>query len=343
METIKDTLITLYSEIIESYYAENELSQIRKSMTFYEFVEIMLNRFKDKCTNIDSENLTSIIKKDFLGNCTKQRFLNALTRIIDKYKIILQKTYQGDFKSAIKHMEELMHSKKHLSKYLDDIYINYLIGNIENNIILYRMRDVKKEEKPNDCWHIPFSLRRSATLQRYNMSGHPCLYLADSKETAEKELGSITENYNRWYSEFNTKQSISIFDLTIPSPKLIQNENNNSDLFGWLITYPLRMLCSIKVYEKTNFPEEYIFPQLLFHWMYMMNGYNYRDGFVYSSTKNPNGKNYVFPAKYTTKTPPKYSDYQIDKKLQAIFKASIPELLYKEKKIKRYSIEITKL
>ena len=92
------------------------------------------------------------------------------------------------------------------------------------------------------------------------------------------------------------------------------------------------MLCSIKVYEKTNFPEEYIFPQLLFHWMYMMNGYNYRDGFVYSSTKNPNGKNYVFPAKYTTKTPPKYSDNQIDKKLQAIFKASIPELLYKEKK-----------
>lgn len=331
METVKNTLINIYSEILDSYHDESELKSLRTSITFYEFVETMFFRFKNKCEHIDSEDLISIMKGNFRGNCTKRRFLNAIDRMIEKYRIILQNIYHGDLKSAIKHIEELMNSKKHLSYYFDDKYINYLTGYVKKDIKLYRMRDVKKEDaKPNDCWHIPFTLRSQATIQRYNMSGYPCLYLADSEETANKELGTINVHKNRWCSEFSTIQSISLFDLTIPSIDDIKDEDSNSYLLGWLLTYPLRMLCSLKVYNEANFPEEYIFPQFFFHWIYLMKGYNFRNGFVYSSTKLVGGKNYVFPAKYKTKTPPKYEDVQIGENLQQLFDASAPELYTEE-------------
>ena len=61
-----------------------------------------------------------------------------------------------------------------------------------------------------------------------------------------------------------------------------------------------------------------------------MKGYNFRDGFVYSSTQRIGGKNYAFPAKYKTKTPPKYSDIQIGENLQQLFEASVPELYIEE-------------
>lgn len=327
METVKNTLINIYSEILDSYRDDSELKFLRTSVTFYEFVEEMFCRFKNKCKNIDSEDLILLMNGNFRGKCTKRRFLNALDRIIEKFRIILQKTYEGDLKSAIKHTEELMNSKKHISHYLNDLYINYLTGTANKDIAFYRMRDVKKEDKnPNNCWHIPFVDRQHAAVQRYNTNGYPCLYLADSKGTANKELGTIAMDKNRWCSEFKTKKSIFLFDLTIPTSEDIQEEQNKFFLLGWLLTYPLRMLCSIKVYNKGNFPEEYIFPQLFFQWIYLMKGYNFRDGFVYSSTQRIGGKNYVFPAKYKTKTPPKHSDIQIDKKLQQLFEASVPEL-----------------
>lgn len=350
MRTVKEVLITFYSEILESYRNENELTRLRNSMTFYEFVEKMFDRFKTTCKEIEEKELVSIMIGNFTKECTRKRFLNALYRITEEYKLILQMIYQGDLKSAIAHMEELMCGDKLCSIYLPDMYANYMDGDIKTDVKLYRMRDVEKScGQPDNCWHVPFSYRRYTTSQRYNMSGHPCLYLADSKETANKELGDLKESMNRWCSEFTINKNMKenngflVFDLTIPSQETIETENSNYTLLGWLLTYPLRLLCSVKVNEKCNFPDEYIFPQFFFHWKYLMKGYDCGHGFVFSSTKNPLGKNYVFPAKYIKNTPPTYSDKQIGENLQKIFEASEPELYAEGKTKKKYIIEFAEL
>lgn len=338
METVKNTLITLYSEIMESYETkENEFSRMRASMSFYDFIEKKLSTFEMLCNNIDFEDLKKILEDEFLGSCTKQRFINAIKKINKRCLSIMQYLYEGDFASAIKRMNNLMVGN-YFSKYFNDIYANYIQVTIEKPT-LYRMRDISQKDKdPDNCWHIPFNKRCDASIQRYNMSGYPCLYLADSKKTATKELRDLKEGKNRWVSEFRlSKGSIIINDLTIPSQNDINIEPQHQQL-QYLLTYPLRLLCSIKVNESCNFPEEYIFPQFFFHWKYLMKGYICGDGFVYSSTKNPGGKNYVFPTEYDVK-----QKKQFDSKLQNKFIATKPELYEKSVAKKRFKIEITEL
>lgn len=350
-KSLKEVLTILYSEIFESYYNDNDFLRTRRSVTFYEFIDKKLQGFLCRCHTISEDELKLVMNGNFEGKLTKQRFLNATRRITEKYMQILQYTYMGDLKSAIRYMKELMFNKKHLSQYLTDYYANYLEPKIHHDISLYRMRDVKKDEgKPDNCWHIPFAQRRHATIQRYNSSGYPCLYLADSEKTATKELGYLDGEYNRWCSKYtinkseNEKTSFSVFDLTIPSNESILKENCRYTLLVWLLTYPLRLLCSMKVDdERCKFPDEYVFPQLYFHWRYLMKGYDCGDGFMYSSTKNPGGVNYVFPAQYNSNTPPNYSDIQISGKLKKIFDSSEPELYKEGKNKKRYSIEIKEL
>ena len=57
MKTIKDALIILYSEILESYYTENEFKRLRCYKTFYEFIESQLDKFKLLCDEIDEEDI----------------------------------------------------------------------------------------------------------------------------------------------------------------------------------------------------------------------------------------------------------------------------------------------
>lgn len=124
---------------------------------------------------------------------------------------------------------------------------------------------------------------------------------------------------------------------------MINNEDHLPTLLSWLLTYPLRLLCGIKTYDEGNFHEEYIFPQLVFHWMYMKPYDKRMDGFMYSSTKNPGGINYVFPATYRSKTPPTYSDKQVSEKLELLFVQSTPVLYREGKEKKKYTIEVTEV
>ena len=62
--------------------------------------------------------------------------------------------------------------------------------------------------KPNNCWHIPYEIRRYASYSRYSMAGMPCLYLADSKETANIECGKVQEGKQRWFSRLKKKNEI---------------------------------------------------------------------------------------------------------------------------------------
>lgn len=359
MKTIKEALISLYSEILESYqYSEHEFNRMRNSMTFYEFIEIKFQRYRNICSEIDSEELNKVnegVYQAFTTVITHDNFDKFIIELLKTFIEILQLAYKGNLYKAYHLLGELMEpdpnnpAKLPIYEFLTDNYQNSIKKDIEENRTLYRMRDVNKNDsRPDNCWHIPFALRKFASFQRYNMYGIPCLYLADSLATSNAEIGELEDNKNRWFAEFSTNSfynrlnDLAVFDFTIPTVMEISKENSINYLFDWLITYPLRLLCSVKVLNKGNFCEEYIFPQLVFHWVYFLNN-DCMNGFKYSSTKNPGGVNYVFPAKYETPKPPTLNDRQISEKLEKIFVASEP-ILYKEgRSRKRYSIEITEL
>ena len=336
MKTVKDALITLYSEILESYHTGNEFKQLRDSMTFYEFIEVKFERYKQICSEINEDEIKILLEyQDYLfkGIASKKRFLNLLARITESHLAVLQFAYKGDVYTAYRELDNLMYGRKKLRQYLVEGIQGYFEGNIESDITLYRMRDLDENEVPENCWHVPFNLRSKAAFQRYNMNGIPCLYLGDTEETACKEIGEVDENKRRWLGEFSPRKSIGVLDFTIPSPPQIDNNNDLNTLLGWLLTYPLRLRCSVKVHKKGNFCEEYIYPQLVFHWMYMMPDNNRLNGFKYSSTKNPGGVNYVFPAKYDTLKPP---TIPISAKLEQLFIASEPVPYEEEINHKRY-------
>ncbi len=350
MKTVKEALKTLYPEILESYHKENEFKLLRNCKTFYEFMESQLEKYLLLCREINEEEIVELLEDQgelhlFKGEYTKERFLNLQKAIVDTVLNILQVAYKGDFYAACTELNSLMKGQKKINRYLVEGVQDYLqVINLSKDSIFYRMRNKEKNTgAPDDCSHVPFVLRSKASFQRYNMSGIPCLYLADSKETADNEIGQLGNNKDRWCGEFKSRRSVGVLDLTIPTQECIEKEKHLNTLLGWLLTYPLRLSCAIKVENKGNFCEEYIFPQLMFHWMYMIPENKRSSGFMYSSTKNPGGVNYVFPARYDGKTPPTHKDKQISTELEKLFKASEPKLYKKGKEKKKYSIEIAEI
>ena len=184
------------------------------------------------------------------------------------------------------------------------------------------MVDVKIGEELNDCWHIHYEKRSFASYSRYSLSGIPCLYLADSENTARSECGNVQEGKQRWVSCFRPrKEKTLFFDLRIPA----NDEFNRYNLINLIITYPIRFLCSVKV-QKTDgyYHEEYYFPQLLFHLFFMSDLTDLHSsykGFVYSSTANIGGENYVLPALYKQRKPLLNG---ISPELKKLFEASKP-------------------
>ena len=92
MKTIKDALIILYSEILESYYTENEFKRLRCYKTFYEFIESQLDKFKLLCDEIDEEDIDRMfvdLGNFFIGKKSKKRFLNLLDKIVKNCLAIL--------------------------------------------------------------------------------------------------------------------------------------------------------------------------------------------------------------------------------------------------------------
>lgn len=154
--------------------------------------------------------------------------------------------------------------------------------------------------------------KKKIDSNRFGLQGLPCLYLADSKKTAEMEIRPLEEGKTRWISEFVPLKLIPVLDLRFYGINIPSNLGFY-DAFKLLITFPMRLLCSIKVKnEKDNFHEEYYFPQLLSHLIlvYLKEHTNDRlyhgaKGIMFDSTQNIKGFNIIIPASYRDKKPPK--------------------------------------
>ncbi len=322
---VTEFLTRIYGEIQESYAEVAD----REEVSCYSYVNKRYSLFKELINSLDEQDLVNnIIKYGFFkGKITKKRFINFCDTIFKECMTILENYYKGDIWAACKRLYALLKSKNKIARYWNDEFVNcFSFEFVKGERCLYRMVD--KEIKPNDCWHIHYENRKYASYSRYSMAGMPCLYLADSKETANKECGKVQEGKHRWYSVFKPLNERTLFfDIRIP-----QNDNfDKYNLIDLIITYPVRFLCSVKVSKTSGYyHEEYYFPQLLFHLFFMSDitdlSCSYK-GFVYSSTANKGGVNYVLPAIYKQKKPILEG---ISPELKKIFEASEPVILDNE-------------
>ena len=133
--------------------------------------------------------------------------MNLQKIIVDSVLNILQVAYKGDFYTACTELNSLMKGQRKINEYLVEGLQDYInIINLSKDSTFYRMRNKEKDTgAPNDCSHVPFTSRYKASFQRYNMSGIPCLYLANSKETADREIGQLANNKDRWCGDFKSR------------------------------------------------------------------------------------------------------------------------------------------
>lgn len=315
---LTEMLSRIYREIQETYPDGVK----RNVESFYQYVEDRYSSFINLIKMLDEEELITALRENgfFKGNLTKQRFSNFCNLIFNECITILDSYYKGNVWAACKMLNGLLKSKHKMSRYWEDEYINSFSFEFMEKNNLYRMVDFNENEILEDCWHIHYEKRMYASYSRYNMASIPCLYLADSENTANKECGVIQKGKRRWISCFKPRNKKTLFfDLRIPT----ENEFDRYNLIDLIITYPIRFLCSAKVVDG-YYHEEYYFPQLLFHLFFMSDLIDLRfsyKGFVYSSTANIGGENYVLPALYKQQKPLLSG---ISPELEKLFEATKP-------------------
>lgn len=304
-------------EIVDNLYAHLPLKSENdkgEHLNFYYFMTEVYEQFigfiKENATKDELESILipESQSEHFRKPYTKERFINCLKKICKQNLDILALCYKGNLLEANKALEKELFTAQ-FGRYLVEHYVTNLQFKIETRHEYYRMRDEKAiddkgcEIKVDNCWHVPFDIRHFSYTGRYNLPGYPCLYLGDSMETSDSEIGKLKNGEKRWVATFRFKKAVSLYDLRIPSKEDIGNKTKY-ELFQLLLSYPLVAICTAKSYIK-GFNEEYFFPQLLFH--YILNSgdkaLSYK-GIIYSSTKNPGGYNIVLPALYKAKVPP---------------------------------------
>ena len=303
----------------------NSYRELRKdNPIFYYFVESLMNNYRDYVKTIDEEELKLALEQHgfWVGDKTRRRFCNLINYISKQSLNILASCYTGDIWEAGHKLSDFLCFDSKIIEYLIEPLANSFETKLYIKDCLYRMRDSKNPI--DDCWHVPYNLRKLTENYRYSLAGFPCLYLADSLETANKEMGRLKTGNNRWVSKFSVNREQVYIDLEIFQGATIKSKDY-VDLINYLLTFPVRLLCSIPKYKEDKFHEEYYFPQLMMYCLCVCENENVRryDGIAYSSTINKRGVNYVLPARYKGMIPPKYGHSQ---NLLNAFTASIPEI-----------------
>ena len=295
------------------------ISKEREILCFHEYAISELEFYISQLKEIDEDDLKRVLSTEAYSNMSPRRFINMMEEIVKIYTNVLDCVYRGNIYNAFNQLKSLLFCYKVKHYNLKDIYINYLKLDFEeylNAKPLYRICDFSENTVPDICNHLPFECRSFSTFNRFNMTGYPCLYLADSIKTCENEMGNCQQGKIRYYSEFTPKRNLLLLDLTIPEPLSIVSYDNNK-IYSYLLTYPLIILTLTKVIAQTTenrkntFFEEYLISQLLFHLLFSPEDSGvYYEGISYTSTKDYKGKNFVIPAKMGNQIQYSgYSDY----------------------------------
>lgn len=309
-------------------YCEKQNKKGISTSLFYNYIkEERYPLYLDIIKNIDKHEL--LIKLGelglyFEGAPTHQRFYNLCLKVTEALSTILSSLYKPNPIFALTALENLLgNDNKTIRQYLIEPFINLFSFKLTKQQTFYRSRLSK--EAIDSCWHVPFNIREKADSGRFGIPGHPCLYLSESELTSILEIINERNDCDIYMGEFEYKNDDSYlmcYDLRL-NEKLLQEANDNKNLFDLLLTYPLRLLCNIAAVHKTKcYCEEYLFTQALMS--VLMYPFQERKldimeclGVVYDSQKHPGGINYALFAK-PTKYPPLEKE-KFSNKLKQLF------------------------
>ena len=278
------------------------------SLSFYSFARNQFDEYIRQLNSLDEKEFGHFLNEanELYGNATAKRYINLIRDIQKNCLRILTLAYKGDLFSATKSLDRLL-TIEEVTKYrLNDMLINYFVLRREFGKTFYRCIDFGEAETPNDCWHLPFNLKYKAARGRFNQLGTICLYICDSKECANSELGPVKDKCVRWIGEFKPKQDICLYNLAVPSKEYIE-DMSTYEQFCFLLTYPFYILCLTKTnYPNGSFCEDYLFSLLFFHMLFLQSNDKCPkfDGICYTSMQEPDAINIVIPAKYEEEEPP---------------------------------------
>lgn len=276
--------------------------------SFYSFVKEEFELYISKLKSLPKEDFERFLESanEMCGNASARRFINLISDIQKQCLLILQSAYKGDLLSADRSLERLLTIQEPTKYRLNDMLVNYFVLRRELGKTFYRCVDFGEGETPNDCWHLPFNLKYKAARGRFNQLGTICMYICDSKECANSELGPVKDRRVRWVGEFKPKHNICLYNLVVPSNEQIE-DMSIFEQFCFLLTYPFYILCLTKTnHPNDSFSEEYLFSQLFFHMLFLQSNDKCPkfDGICYTSMQVPDAINIGIPAKYEEEEPP---------------------------------------
>lgn len=275
--------------------------------SFYSFVKEEFELYISKLKSLPKEDFERFLESanEMCGNASTRRFINLISDIQKHCLLILQSAYKGDYYLATKSLEKLLTIQEATKYRLKDMLVNYFVLGRDCKKTFYRCVDFEKAKTPDDCWHVPYNLRQYASRGRFNQTGTICMYISDSLECSNSELGAVNEQKVRWVGEFRPKQILYLYNFVVPSKGDIE-EMSSYEQFCFLLTFPFYILCLTKCkYPSKSFCEEYIFSQLFFQMLFLQSNDKCPrfDGIIYTSMHVPNSVNIVIPAKYKDKEP----------------------------------------
>ena len=281
-----------------------------KYNSFYEFIDAEFNDFIEILRSINKKELLPIVKnklsKDYK---TTKPFITLMIKICTFIKEnILKEAYRGNIYQATTNLLKLLYYQKYTQGKLKDMYVNYFDFEItDENATLYRVRDIEQVNN-TDCNHCPFEKREKADNGRFSLNQYPCLYLADSKDTAIAETITPKSGSNEnpkdnklligKFQKSSKKSILAFFYIGKPKP-FKDCKDSTFDIFRFLVTYPMSLVClsTKKSGHIEKFESEYLVPQILFSILFhdvdeAKRGFK---GIAYSSTQ-ADGINYAIPA-----------------------------------------------
>lgn len=153
------------------------------------------------------------------------------------------------FRSA--NYEEAYHE---IGNIIDCAFVEKYSVEIKKKTKLYRKRAEKGLVDVQDMYHVPFDKTYLCSSSRFSVAGCPALYLGYSEGVCNVEYESLEGTI----AEFELKSNIPILDLTM-SLKMMEKDS-------FFALWPILAACYVAVpreLSKSNFKEEYVFPQLL--------------------------------------------------------------------------------
>jgi len=222
-------------------------------------------------------------------------YSNDITTICNTLVSVIKEYRCGDKSHANEIFENLMIGENGLFRNIRKFTLKH---DKDNPICFFRITNNPDNESlnRNRIFHYPLSRKDEVAAQRYNLAGHPCLYLSNTVYSCWREKGSPS-NGQLALSAFRVQNAFSLYDLRIPTA----NDYSERNIKDTLFRIPLIISCSIVRNDDDLNKPEYIIPQMLMDLIFRDNNaetacgrspidLNIAWGIIYTST-HANGKN----------------------------------------------------